>query len=111
VLALIVGVQGVEAPDFVPEITLESTYRTGRGEKRGTYADMGVVEYWQYDPAGSCLDPPLLGFRLVEGRYVPILPWHRRVGNSYQSGPYWLSVVDTGGRGCFLFGILQVPQL
>ena len=32
-----------------------------------TYADMGVVEYWQYDPVGSYLDPPLLGFRLVEG--------------------------------------------
>ena len=33
---------------------------------------MGVLEYWQYDPVGSYLDPPLLGFRLVEGRYVPI---------------------------------------
>ena len=61
-----------KAPDFVLEIASESTYRTDRGEKRDTYADMGVVEYWQYDPVGSYLDPPLLGFRLVEGRYVPI---------------------------------------
>ena len=61
-----------KAPDFVLEIASESTYRTDRGEKRDTYAEMGVVEYWQYDPVGSYLDPPLLGFRLVEGRYVPI---------------------------------------
>ena len=61
-----------KAPDFVLGIASESTYRTDRGEKRDTYAAMGVVEYWQYDPVGSYLDPPLLGFRLVEGRYVPI---------------------------------------
>ena len=61
-----------KAPDFVLEIASESTYRADRGEKRDTYADMGVLEYWQYDPVGSYLDPPLLGFRLVEGRYVPI---------------------------------------
>ena len=61
-----------KAPDFVLEIASESTYRTDRGEKRDIYADMGVLEYWQYDPVGSYLDPPLLGFRLVEGRYVPI---------------------------------------
>jgi Uma2 family endonuclease len=61
-----------KSPDFVLEIASESTYRTDRGEKRDTYADMGVLEYWQYDPVGSYLDPPLLGFRLVEGRYVPI---------------------------------------
>ena len=61
-----------KAPDFVLEIASESTYRTDRGEKRDTYAAMGVLEYWQYDPVGSYLDPPLLGLRLVEGRYVPI---------------------------------------
>ena len=63
-----------KAPDFVLEIAWESTYRADRGEKRDIYADMGVLEYWQYDPVGSYLDPPLLGLRLVEGRYVPIPP-------------------------------------
>ena len=62
-----------KAPDFVLEIASESTHRIDRGEKRDTYAGMGVSEYWQYDPVGSYLDPPLLGLRLVEGRYVPIL--------------------------------------
>ena len=61
-----------KAPDFVLEIASASTHRIDRSEKRDTYADMGVLEYWQYDPVGSYLDPPLLGFRLVEGRYVPI---------------------------------------
>lgn len=61
-----------KAPDFVLEIASESTYRTDRGEKRDIYAGMGVSEYWQYDPVGNYLDPPLLGFRLIGGRYVPI---------------------------------------
>ena len=61
-----------KAPDFVLEIASESTYRADRGEKRDLYASMGVSEYWQYDPVGTCLDPSLLGFRLVEGRYAPI---------------------------------------
>ena len=61
-----------KAPDFVLEVASESTYRSDRGEKRDIYADMGVMEYWQCDPAGGYLDPPLLGFRLVEGRYVPV---------------------------------------
>ena len=61
-----------KAPDFVLEIASESTHRIDRGEKRDLYAGMGVVEYWQYDPVGNYLEPPLLGFRLVEGRYAPI---------------------------------------
>ena len=61
-----------KAPDFFLEIASESTHRIDRGEKRDLYAGMGVSEYWQYDPVGNYLEPPLLGFRLVEGRYVPI---------------------------------------
>ena len=61
-----------KAPDFVLEIASESTHRIDRGEKRDLYAGMGVLEYWQYDPVGDYLEPPLLGFRLAEGRYLPI---------------------------------------
>ena len=61
-----------KAPDFVLEAVSESTYRNDRGEKRDIYAAMGVSEYWQCDPAGDYLKPPLLGFRLVKRRYVPI---------------------------------------
>ena len=52
-----------KTPDFVLEIASESTYRAGRAEKRDLYAGMGISEYWQYDPVGTYLDPPLLGFR------------------------------------------------
>ena len=61
-----------KAPDFVLEVASESTYRSDRGGKRDLYAGMGVSEYWQCDPVGDYLEPSLLGFRLVEGRYVPI---------------------------------------
>ena len=61
-----------KASDFVLEIASESTYRADREGERDIYASMGVTEYWQYDPVGAYLDPPLLGFRFVEGRYVPV---------------------------------------
>ena len=64
--------QEPKAPDFVLEIASESTYRGDQSEKRDIYADMGVLEYWQCDPVGDYLKPPLLGYRLVESRYVPI---------------------------------------
>ena len=60
-----------KAPDFVLEIASESTYRIDQGEKHGIYARMGVSEYWQCDPAGNYLSPPLQGFQLVEGQYEP----------------------------------------
>ena len=61
-----------KGPDFVLEIASESTYWIDRSEKRDIYAGIGVLEYWQCDPAGSCLNPQLSGSRLVEGRYAPI---------------------------------------
>ena len=61
-----------KAPDFVLEIASESTHRADRAVKRDLYAGMGVLEYWRYDPVGNYLDPPLQGFRLLEGRYAPI---------------------------------------
>ncbi len=33
---------------------------------------MGVKEYFQYDPTADYLQPPLQGFRLIEGNYLPI---------------------------------------
>ena len=61
-----------KAPDFVLEIASRSTYRIDLGEKHALYAGMGVTEYWQCDPAGDFLDPPLLGFRLMGRRYASI---------------------------------------
>ena len=69
-----------KAPDFVLEIASEGTYRADSGAKRDTYAQIGVLEYWQADPTGDYLKPPLQGFRLAGGRYHPITSRQRADG-------------------------------
>ena len=61
-----------KAPDFVLEITSRSTRREDQGRKRELYRRLGVTEYWQHDPTGDYLDPPLQGLRLTGGSYRPI---------------------------------------
>ena len=61
-----------EAPDFVLEVTSRSTRREDQGRKRELYRRLGITEYWQYDPTGDYLDPPLQGLRLTGGSYRPM---------------------------------------
>ena len=63
-----------KAPDFVLEIASPGTYRRDAGEKRGIYANMGVGEYWRFDPYhGRFMWPSLVGERLAaRGRYTPV---------------------------------------
>ena len=58
-----------KAPDFVLEVTSRSTWREDQGRKRKLYGELGVAEYWQYDPTGDYLEPRLQGLQLVAGRY------------------------------------------
>ena len=37
--------------------------------KRRLYRSLEVREYWQYDPTGDYLEPPLQGLELIEGEY------------------------------------------
>ena len=53
-----------KAPDFVLEITSKSTRREDEGRKKRLYAQLGVREYWQFDPTGDYLDPILQGREL-----------------------------------------------
>jgi Uma2 family endonuclease len=62
-----------KAPDFVLEITSQSTRVQDQGTKRERYALLGVQEYFQYDPRRDYLEPPLQGLRLVGQVYQPIL--------------------------------------
>ena len=62
--------QEPKGPDFVLEITSRNTRHEDQGRKRELYRALGVQEYWQYDPTGDYLDPPLQGRQLVVGRYV-----------------------------------------
>ena len=61
--------QEPKEPDFVLEITSASTQAKDQGPKRETYRRLGVREYWQFDPTGDYLDPPLQGLELIGGRY------------------------------------------
>jgi Uma2 family endonuclease len=62
-----------QVPCFVLETTSESTCEKDT-DKRKTYAQLGVAEYFQFDPFGEYLNPPLQGFRLVKGLYEPMRP-------------------------------------
>ena len=66
--------QEPKGPDFVLEITSRSTRTKDQGPKRGTYAFLGVREYFQYDPTHDYLVPALQGARLVGGSYQAMLP-------------------------------------
>ena len=61
--------QEPKAPDWVLEITSRSTRHEDQGRNRELYRWLGVTEYWQYDPTGDYLRPPLQGLELVAGEY------------------------------------------
>jgi Uma2 family endonuclease len=60
-------------PCFVLETTSASTRREDR-DKRVIYEQLGVDEYFQFDPEGDYLEPRLQGLRLAGGHYRPVLP-------------------------------------
>jgi Uma2 family endonuclease len=62
-------------PDLVMEITSKSTRNEDKKSKWALYRDiLKVFEYFLFDPTEDYLKPPLQGFRLVAGDYVPIEP-------------------------------------
>ncbi|MEG3894809.1 MULTISPECIES: Uma2 family endonuclease [unclassified Microcoleus] len=60
------------APQFVLEVTSETTQDKDQLIKPEIYKELGVTEYFQYDPSGDYLNPILQGARLVNGEYEPI---------------------------------------
>lgn len=61
-----------KAPDFVLEVSSESTWREDLGRKRRLYAELGVQEYWLFDPQAEFLAPSLQGLALQNGEYVEL---------------------------------------
>ena len=60
-------------PDWVLEVASESTGRVDTGRKRRIYAEIGIPEYWRFDPTGGDYHGRALsGERLVNGAYQPI---------------------------------------
>jgi Uma2 family endonuclease len=64
--------EGGITPDFALEITSETTQAKDQQTKPEIYRQLGVREYFQYDPSGDYLNPILQGLRLVNGEYEPI---------------------------------------
>lgn len=61
-------------PAIVFEITSDETQDKDRFFKRALYEELGVQEYFLFDPLGQYLKPALQGYRLAEGRYVALEP-------------------------------------
>jgi Uma2 family endonuclease len=65
--------EGNKAPDFVLEFTSKGTVAKDQRQNLIIYRDLGVKEYFQYDPTGEYLKPNALqGVRLDQGEYVKI---------------------------------------
>ena len=64
--------EGGITPDFVLEITSETTQTKDQETKPKINRALGVTEYFQYDPSGDYLNPILQGVRLVNNQYEPI---------------------------------------
>jgi Uma2 family endonuclease len=64
-----------KAPEVVIELTSRSTKKEDLGRKFMLYQDvLKVREYFLFDPHREYLQPPLQGYRLHKGQYVPIKP-------------------------------------
>jgi Uma2 family endonuclease len=56
----------------VIELTSDSTRQEDTAKKKSLYERLGVEEYFLFDPEGDYLHPRLQGYRLEDGRYVPL---------------------------------------
>ncbi len=63
-----------KVPDVVFETTSDSTKNNDSETKFQLYAQLGIPEYFLFDPTSDYLDPPLRGYRLSKGGYLEILP-------------------------------------
>ena len=61
-------------PEIVFEVSSHSTQRQDVGKKMQLYAQLGVREYFIYDPTADYLNPPLVAFELVAGAYQLMQP-------------------------------------
>ena len=86
-----------KGPDFVLEVTSRSTRREDRVQKRSLYAELGVGEYFLFDPKGEYLEPRLQGMRLCGGRYER--RWPVRVPGGGGEEGVWSGVL-----GLYLYG-------
>ena len=63
-----------QAPQVVFEVTSKSTRREDMKDKMRLYAQLGVEEYYLYDPTSDYLKPPLAAFQRVGDSFAPMQP-------------------------------------
>jgi Uma2 family endonuclease len=61
-----------QVPKVIFEITSAGTRAQDEGFKKDLYEQLGVEEYWQFDPKQEWIPGQLRGYQLVRDAYVPI---------------------------------------
>lgn len=79
-------------PQVVIELSSRQTWRDDLQKKWQLYAELGVQEYFIFDPEYDYLDKPLIGYRLEEGTYIEMEATEPRL----RSEVLGLELVDTG---------------
>jgi Uma2 family endonuclease len=79
-------------PQFVIELTSRQTWREDLQEKWRLCEQLGVQEYFIFDPEYDYLDDPLVGYRLENGQYASLEAQEQRL----RSEVLGLELVDTG---------------
>ena len=80
------------APDVVFEISSRGTWGEDLQTKWQRYAQMGIREYFIFDPEYDYLEPALNAYRLVNGEYKQL----KALGGVVTSKSLGLELVDTG---------------
>jgi Uma2 family endonuclease len=79
-------------PQVVIELSSRQTWKEDLQTKWRLYEQLGVQEYFIFDPEYDYLDEALVGYRLVDGQYVDMEAPDRRL----HSEVLGLDLVDTG---------------
>ncbi len=61
-----------QVPSVIFEFTSKGTRSQDEGFKKTLYEQLGVQEYWLFDPKGEWIPEQLIGYRLQWGEYVSI---------------------------------------
>ncbi len=61
-----------QVPQVVFEITSKGTQKQDQEQKKILYEQLGILEYWLFDPKGEWISKKLQGYRLQDEIYQPI---------------------------------------